>query len=221
MVLGIVTTMFTGPGNGAFSCMACGTDLWDVARHLRAGGVIVCDRCVGVMSDALADGPESGQIDVLIPPRVQGPVPDADAQGSVVEAFMRTFGGEAERRADFMENADELGPMLDHARNTFAANLDPRVVVDRVRFPDPDSAEVRFRILLRGSPEGMRYEGRAIRSQGRWRVTRATVISVLPGGGVGFHRAVGQAGIVGAQLVADVAPPESPDVDDDDPKASG
>ena len=41
--------MFGGSG-GPFVCMACGTDLWDVPRYLRAGGVTICPACVEVTS---------------------------------------------------------------------------------------------------------------------------------------------------------------------------
>src|SRR6478736_865637 len=111
---GSVMSMLVGPGGGGFSCMACGVDLWDVPRHVRAGNVVVCERCLGAMSDALERGAPSGRVDVVIPPRVSGPVPDDDAVASVVDAFLRTFGNDADRNAEVMEDAEELRPMLDH-----------------------------------------------------------------------------------------------------------
>jgi hypothetical protein len=165
--------------------MACGANLWDVLRHVRAGNVIVCERCLGVMSVALASGSGSGRIEVVIPPQVSGPIPDVDAVAAVVDSFLRTFGGhdEGDDRTDVMEDADELSPLLDHAGRTFGANLDPKTVIDRVRFPEPDVAKVRFRVLLRGSPDRMKFEGRAVKRRRRRLVTRSTVLSVLPGGG--------------------------------------
>ncbi|HEY3737735.1 MAG TPA: hypothetical protein VGL26_09835, partial [Jatrophihabitans sp.] len=108
--------MLVGPGGIAFSCMSCGVDLWDVPRHVRAGNVIVCERCVGVMSEALVSGSGPGRIEVTIPPQVSGPIPDGDAVASVVDSFLRTFGGhgEGDDRTDVMEDAEELSPLLDH-----------------------------------------------------------------------------------------------------------
>lgn len=174
--------MLVQQGGGGFACMACGVDLWDVPRHIRAGNVIVCEGCLEVMSEALGRGTASGRIEVAIPPKVSGSVPDGDAVASVVDSFLRTFGAATERSDEVMEDAEELRPLLDQAGRMFGANLDPKTVVDRVRFPDPDTAEVRFRVLLRGSPDGMRFEGKAVRRSGHWLVTRDTVVSVLPGG---------------------------------------
>jgi hypothetical protein len=201
--------------------MACGLDLWDVPRHVRAGNVVVCDRCVGVMSDALEAGPDSGRIEVAIPPQVSGPVPDADAVASVIQSFTRTFHGkveEADRRAEVMEDADEVGPMLDYAARTFGANLDTRPLVDRVRFPDSNTAEVRFRILFRGSPEGMKFEGRAIRRRGRWLVTRETVVSVLPGGAaMGMGTTIlGRSGTFRPGPILPAPPPNPPEDEGDE-----
>lgn len=205
--------MLVGPGGGSFACMSCGVDLWDVPRHVRAGNVIVCERCVGVMSEALAGGPGSGRIEVAIPPLVSGPVPDGDAVELVADSFLRTFGGnDGDDRADVMEDAEELSPLLDHAGRAFGANLDPKTVIDRVRFPEPDVAEVRFRVLLRGSPDGMKFEGRAVRRHGRWLVTRSTVLSVIPGGGVGMGATfVGRTGTMRRDLMIQAQPPEPPE----------
>ena len=41
-------------GGMQLRCQSCGTDLWDVERYVRAGGVVACERCLRTMTDALA-----------------------------------------------------------------------------------------------------------------------------------------------------------------------
>jgi hypothetical protein len=191
--------------------MACGTDLWDVGQQVRAGAVTVCGSCVTALAQAVADDSESNVIDVVVPPRVQGQVPDSDAVDAVGRAFLDAFGDDSVRRRGALEDADEVGPALDQARVQFAAHLDPRIRVERVRFPSSDVADVRFSILLQHQGDGMRHEGRAVRRDGRWLVTRATVASILPGGGMGFHRTA----LIATSTPPTEVVPDEPDEDDD------
>jgi hypothetical protein len=195
-----------------FVCMACGTDLWDVGQQVRAGAVTICGSCVTALAEAVGADPESNVIDVVVPPRVQGPVPDADAVEAVGRAFLDAFGDDSVRRRGALEDADEVGPALDQARVQFAGHLDPRLRVERVRFPSADEAEVRFSILLQLQADGMRHEGRAVRRDGRWLVTRSTAASVLPGGGMGLHRT---ALIATSTPPTEIAPDPPDDTDDD------
>ena len=56
--------------------------------------------------------------------------------------------------------------------------------VDAMRFPEADTAEVRYTILMNGSPTGFAFQGSAKRRDGKWRVTRETIALVLASVGV-------------------------------------
>jgi hypothetical protein len=60
---------------------------------------------------------------------------------------------------------------------SMASGSGPRV--DRIRFVSPDLAEVLFTILLGGAMQGPVFNGAAIRRDGRWLVSRATVMTLI------------------------------------------
>lgn len=163
--------------------MSCGIDLWDVERYVRAGGVVACERCVDVMAQSLAAAAGGlGPIDVVVPPRLHGDAPDEAALGAVTAALFAVFGGgSAAERATTLEDAETLGPVIDQVTQQYAG-FDPRLVVDRVRFPTADLAEVRFRFVLHGGPGGIDGVGQVVRRGEHWLVTRETVLTTLPGG---------------------------------------
>lgn len=176
-------------GQQSFSCLACGVDLWDVDRSVRAGAAVLCGHCVLSMADQLRASDATGQIDVVVQPRVSGAVPDADAVADVTAAFYAVFSGDAERRDAALLDATVAGAVLEHAQGQYA-NMNPRFVVNRVRFPESDRAEVRFRFVLHGGPGGIDGQGEARRRDGRWLVTAETVLGIVPGGAgrIGFER---------------------------------
>ena len=207
-------------GGSQLRCQSCGTDLWDVERYVRAGGVVACGRCLRTMSDALAATDAQGPIDVVVPPRLHGEAPDAAAVAAVTAALFAVFGGGSpEERAVAVENPETLGPLIEQVTQQYLS-LDPRLVVDRVRFPDADTAEVRFRFVLHGGPGGIDASGRVLRRDGRWVVTRETVINTLPGGGgrmmAGGFPPVGGVGFNRIALWAQ-SQEATHDDDDDDP----
>ena len=176
-------------GQQNFSCLACGVDLWDVERSVRAGGAVLCEHCVVSMADQLRASDATGQVDVVVEPRVSGAVPDSEAVAEVTAAFYAVFSGDAQARDAALLDASVAGAVLEHAQGQYA-NMNPRFVVSRVRFPEPDRAEVRFRFVLHGGPGGIDGQGEAWRRDGRWLVTAETVLGIVPGGAghVGFDR---------------------------------
>lgn len=176
-------------GQQNFSCLACGVDLWDVDRSVRAGAAVLCGHCVLSMADQLRASDAIGQIDVVVQPRVSGAVPDADAVAEVTAAFYAVFSGDAAQRDAALLDASVAGAVLEQAQGQYA-NMNPRFVVSRVRFPASDRAEVRFRFVLHGGPGGIDGQGEAWRRAGRWLVTAETVLGIVPGGAgsIGFDR---------------------------------
>lgn len=60
--------------------------------------------------------------------------------------------------------------------------MSPHLVMSRVRFPEPDRAEVRFRFVLSGGPGGIDAQGEVVRRNGSWLVTPETVLRTIAGG---------------------------------------
>jgi hypothetical protein len=167
-------------------CMVCGVDLWDVERFASAGSLTVCDSCVDAMKAGLDSADESGEVAVaipMLPPAVHGDAPDADAAMAIANAFILTFDSNEERLDDFLEDATELGALLAQGRVRFGPTSRFGARVDAVRFRRAGHAEVRFRILMNGNPVGT-FQGSASKRDGKWRVTRETVESLLRGYGI-------------------------------------
>lgn len=183
-------------GAGTLADMAVGIDLWDVARSVRAGGAVLCERRLLSMAEQLSASDASGQVEVVVPPRLTGPAPDDQALMAVAAAFWAVFSGTGAERDAALLGAAEVGPVLEEARTRYA-QMDPQLVVNRVRFPEPDRAEVRFRFLLNGGPGGLGGQGEAVRRDGAWFVTRETVLGVVPGGVV--SRATAHYGLLRSQ----------------------
>jgi hypothetical protein len=170
-----------GPPNGA-ACMVCGTDLWDVERYVDAVAVVICEPCVDRLRDALDTGQPTGAIELRMPPRVHGDAPDEGAVGAVADAFVQTFGCEYHDLDDYMEDASTLGPQLAGRAQSFGPGARFTARVDRMRFTSPRRAEVRFQICMNGRPV-VTLGGAAVRgADDNWRVTRGTVMGVMPGG---------------------------------------
>ncbi len=164
--------------------MVCGVDLWDVDRSITAGSVVMCSRCVDAVKTAMDEATDSGNIEIRLAPRVHGSAPDPDAPQAVAQAFQSTFGSGGDRSGESLEDSEELIPLLEQASTKFGPMTQFRVRVEAMRFPTPNSAEVRFQVLLNAGPGGIPFQGAAIRDGGRWLVTRETVRDVLARGGV-------------------------------------
>lgn len=133
------------------------------------------------MAEQLGKSDASGQVELVVPPRLAGPAPDDDAATAVAAALSAVFSGTAAERDASLLGADEVGPILEQARSMYAS-MSPHLVISRVRFPEPDRAEVRFRFVLGGGPGGIDAQGEVVRRNGSWLVTPETVLRAVPGG---------------------------------------
>jgi len=170
--------------------MVCGVDLWDVERYASAGSLTICQPCVDAIKSALDGTKEPGEVAVRVPvasPPVHGEAPDEHAASAIARAFARTFDSDEDQLDDDLEDAGELGPALAESRSRFAPATHFGARVDAIRFRTSDRAEVRFRVLMSGNPVGS-FQGSAARSDGKWRVTRDTVVRLLASDGVGSRR---------------------------------
>ena len=169
------------PGN---ACMMCGTDLWDVARYVSTGNLVLCQSCVDILKQAMDDAEVDGETEVKLPPRVHGAAPDPEAADFIAAAFFATFrSGGAGNLGDYLEDAEELTQYIEQAASRHPmAPSDVRV--EAIRFRSPKLAEVRYQILLGGGPAGFPFQGTAAYHDGKWRVTREALAEVLSRAGV-------------------------------------
>lgn len=162
-------------------CSFCGRDLWDVERYVTGSHASICDVCLAGAREAL-DHAAAGSRAIPLPPRVFGEAPDADAVAAVTEAVRAAFDPEAadDERADAIED----GPLLARAF-TLAKERYPDAAgrLDRIRFASSDAAEVRITVSVDGGP-GPTIEGRVLRLEGGWKVSRDLFESVLRAAGV-------------------------------------
>jgi ClpX C4-type zinc finger len=182
--------MFVGPGGRmSMGCAFCGRDLWEVGKYVSAGHVAICADCVEVASASLLSAADSHDREIFFPPRCFGVVPDDEAVHAIAKVFDAIFGGgapEGKVRADYLEDAEELAGLFDEA-GARHPGVTASARVDRIRFLDQDTAEVRFQLTVGGGP-GPMFDGRVVRRDGRWLATRGTALRVLALGGVHPHR---------------------------------
>lgn len=164
--------------------MVCGTDLWDVERYASAGSIVICQPCVDLLKRAMDTAESDGETEVTLPPKVYGPVPDDDAAAAVAKAFVLTFRSGFDELDDYLEDARELAPLMAQGAARFGHGSQFTARIDAIRFPRPETAEVRYQILMNGNPVGMPFEGTAARRAGKWRVTRETIARALASTGV-------------------------------------
>ena len=167
------------------SCSFCGRDLWEVDHYVAGAGAFMCDVCVADAHEALDDVADDTQV-VMLPPRVFGDPPPDDPRAleaiakTLNAVFAEPLSGET---AGYLEDGEELVPILQAARDRHPGIDVTAVVVERVRFSTPIGASVGFRLIINN---GARYSfiGAVKRVGERWVVTRATVADVLRAGGM-------------------------------------
>ena len=93
-----------------------------------------------------------------------------------------TSGTSGDMSQAMIEDAKELHPYLIEARARHPS-VRSSIRVERIRFTNPDKAEVRFAVVF-GVGQGIKFEGWAFRHGDRWLVTRETVALLLAPGGV-------------------------------------
>lgn len=166
------------------SCSFCGRDLWDVDRYVVGASAVICDLCTELAAHVIEDAaPDTRSL--RLPARVFGEPPDDNAVAEIVEVVdLALFSGPAgdAMRAGALEDGERLAPMHPQARERYG-NLELEQRLDRIRFVNPDVAEVRVAIGLVGGP-GMTFDGRVTRSGGSWKVSRDLFCAVLRPSGV-------------------------------------
>ncbi len=176
----------TVPTEPAPHCSLCGRDLWEVDHYAGGAGAFICEVCIAAAHAAL----EGASLDVqllTLPPRVFGAAhaKDPEALAKVELALNMVFGsllsGEA---ADYIEDSEQLLPILLGAADRFADIRVSEVVVERVRFDRTGSGAVVAFAL--GLTNGTRFllEGRVVAGTNNWVVTRRTIADVLRLGGI-------------------------------------
>jgi hypothetical protein len=172
-------------------CGMCGRDLWEVDRFVSGDATAICDLCIAAAQRALGEAPAEAGRDVPMPPRVLGPDPDDPRAAREIEVAFRTaFGGPIGRNVDSdpntspREDAERLAPFIAQAAERHATIQITRARVGRIRFVDPDEAEVQYSIQLAHMNQAVGFEGRAVRRDGRWLVSRDTTVHHLAMAGI-------------------------------------
>jgi hypothetical protein len=166
-------------------CSFCGRDLWEVDHYVAGAAAFICNMCIASAREAL-DGAVADTQLVAMPPRVFGDpsADDPNALDKIVEALNAVFGGAlSDESAGYLEDGEQLVPILLAARERHSNIHVSDVVVDRVRFSTPVAASVGFELLI---DHGGRFafDGAMKRIGDRWLVTRTTVADVLRTGGM-------------------------------------
>jgi hypothetical protein len=161
-------------------CVLCGRDLWDVSHFFGAGEVRVCDECVRSAATLLESAPSEPR-ELALPPRVFGEAPDADSVDELVRLALAVVGPPEDRlqREVAIEDAAALEPAL----RALADRLTGVSRVSKVRFL-PSAAELRFHFRIVGEDGEITSDAVARRVDGRWVLTRTSVLDVLHRGGV-------------------------------------
>ncbi|MGH9025434.1 MAG: Clp protease N-terminal domain-containing protein [Acidimicrobiia bacterium] len=170
------------------ACAFCGRDVWDVEHYVAGERAVICEQCLmlgrTVVETARQTGQPVGQ-PLFLPPRVFGDAPGPDATGDIVEAFGSVFTsrGDRARAAAHLEDGERLVPLLDEAAARHPQVSETRLRIERVRYLDPSTAQVRFTIMP-GGLGSFPFEGHAIERDDRWLVSRDTFCEILARGGV-------------------------------------
>jgi Clp amino terminal domain, pathogenicity island component len=166
-------------------CVLCGRDLWEVGRYVNGEAGAVCEECISASVQTLADSP-ADQRALALPPRLYGAEGmDPATPAAITESFRRAFAsGVPEEAANFIEDGEAIQPFMAKAGER-APHIRPTGVrLNRIRFIGENRAEVRFTLELAGGPDGITFDGSAIRKHDRWLVSRETVGQMLAPVGV-------------------------------------
>jgi hypothetical protein len=168
------------PGKVLPRCPFCGRGE-DKAEHLLvAGGMILCDQCARDAVAQLDALPDDSPKRLRFRRREVG-LTDKDAAMRAIErAFEAVIGPAHLPPADAVwavEGGAATEPLLrqlDEASGHAPVVVND-VTVERVRFLDGDEAEVSLGIWMAGNPQPLLQSAHAVREQGTWKVSRATV----------------------------------------------
>jgi hypothetical protein len=173
---------------GATVCAFCGRDVWDVEHYVAGNAAVICEQCLilgrTVVEAARKTGHPVGQ-PLFLPPRVFGDAPSDQSTADIVESLGTVFASNRDRRrvASHLEDGERLAPLIDEAAARFPQVSETRVRVDRIRYVNPTSAQVRFTIMA-GALGAFSFEGQMFERDRRWIVSRDTFCQVIAGSGV-------------------------------------
>jgi Clp amino terminal domain, pathogenicity island component/ClpX C4-type zinc finger len=164
------------------TCSFCGRDLWEVDHYVAGIGAVMCDGCVEAATAALR---EPSAREVSLPPRLFGSDITPEDASDIYYAFATVFEtGESVDRAPFLEDGDAIFAFLGNIATQLPDVEVRNVIIYGVRSAGPDTADVRFALHIGPNPAGHPFVGRAVRSGGRWLVTRDTFGAMLARGGI-------------------------------------
>jgi hypothetical protein len=169
------------------ACVLCNRDLWETDRYVTGALGSVCEDCLRAGGAALdAAGKTHGEL--MMPPRIFGEEPENAATAAIVHAFRTVFGGPMWRSdpaiAELIEDGVALMPFLAQAGERHAAIQIVGARVAAIRYLGTDEANVRYAIHLGQMPQPMPFEGLAVHRDGRWLVSRETMVQHLTLAGV-------------------------------------
>lgn len=139
---------------GTGPCLRCGRPTAELSHFVVSGTFVLCDECARAADRAL----EGGGRRVLLPPCLIGEEPREGDLEAVTDSLSRAFGGGG-------------------------APGSRELAVGRVRFSDPDRADVSFEIDA-GTLGWIAYGGRLERSDDHWLVTPQTLSEVRAHNGI-------------------------------------
>jgi hypothetical protein len=123
---------------------------------------------------------------MFLPPRVFGEASTPpETANDIATAFRVVFGSTSDEasQVEHVEGGREMVDLLAEAASRVPGTT-VATRVERIRFLDSHTADVRFQIGLGGGPHGPLFEGRAIEKEGSWLVSKDTVLRVLSISGV-------------------------------------
>jgi hypothetical protein len=169
-------------------------------QHLvRAREVYICESCVALAQQAVAEAGD--QRLVRIKPRPRRPDDRDAAEAAVEDAFETVFSADAavELRCAAIEGGTNLAETMAEVSERFTAAAGLDVAVEQVRFLSDDEAEVSFVLLFPGGPGPGAFApigpmgpgtarlaevGHAVLVDGAWKVARETYCRLVQRVGV-------------------------------------
>jgi hypothetical protein len=161
-------------------CILCGRAEARVEQMLVARGLLICNRCINDAASVLHESSTSASKIIRFKPQAAEPR-DAQASAGEIERVVGiVFGatrGNLDERIAVIDDGPDLRPLL--AELEARASMLPQpvdVTIERLRFIDPDEAELTLGIWLPGNfTTPMMQPAHAVRLNGSWKVSRDTM----------------------------------------------
>jgi hypothetical protein len=165
------------------SCALCGRDLWEVPHYVSEGSVMVCQVCIEEAAEIIQGAPAEA-CKLMLPPRLFGNVPYPQAPSEIATAVAHVVGPEPDEDVDpYLEDAEALlRPRLQAGERSPAGAT--KGIVRRIRFTSTDDAWVELVVQFGEGPGGFPFEGPVRLIDGKWKVTRELLATMLARVGV-------------------------------------